>query len=131
MLEHKRRQVSNLSTGQIQRVLVARALAAEPRLLLMDEPTASVDSTHRDSIFEVLRELNETISIVLVSHDIGFISSHVKKIACLNKHLIYHGTKELTPDMVLAAYGCPIDIIAHGVPHRVFPPHVCYDEEES
>ena len=131
MLKFKKREVSKLSGGQIQRVFIARALATEPKLLLLDEPTASVDKMNQESIFELLRELNKTITIILVSHDVGFISSYVKKIACLNRFFIYHDSRELTPDMLEAAYECPIDIIAHGHPHRVLPHHRHPDDSEN
>jgi len=60
----------------------------------------------------------------MVSHDMSAISSHVKTVGCLNRRLFYHGEKQITPDMLELAYQCPIDLIAHGVPHRVFPKHV-------
>ena len=129
MLEYRDRQISKLSGGQLQRVLIARALATEPELLLLDEPTASVDEKMKDSIYSLLLELKKKgITIVLVSHDIGVISSYVEKVACLNKHLIYHGNGELSSDMIEAAYECPIDLIAHGLPHRVFEHRMPEDE---
>lgn len=115
--------IGQLSGGQLQRVLIARALAAEPRVLLLDEPTASVDTRIGRSVYELLRELSEQISIVLVSHDIGVISRYVKTIACLNVRLHYHHSRDLTAEMVEAAYGCPVDLVAHGHPHRVLPEH--------
>ncbi len=122
LLGQKDRQISNLSGGQQQRALIARALASEPNILLLDEPTASIDEKVQSSIYELLRELNEDggKTIVLVSHDIGVISSYVKKVACLNKYFIYHGSDELTPEMIEASYECPVDLVAHGHPHRVF-----------
>lgn len=131
MWSFKDRKISNLSGGQIQRVFIARALSAKPRLLLLDEPTASVDKKNQESIFELLKDLNKYVTIVLVSHDVGFISSYVKKIACLNRYLIYHEGKELTDEMMEAAYQCPVDIIAHGHPHRVLPYHKHPDDEEA
>ncbi|MFW6176353.1 MAG: metal ABC transporter ATP-binding protein [Thermoplasmatota archaeon] len=132
MYEYKDRQISNLSGGQQQRVLIARALATEPKILLLDEPTASIDEKIKSNIYDLLKKLNEekNITIILVSHDIGIISSYVKKIACLNKYFIYHGSDELTPDMVEASYECPVDIVAHGHPHRVFEHKMPSTEEE-
>jgi len=131
MLEYKDRQFSKLSGGQQQRVLIARALADRPKILLLDEPTASVDEQIRTNIYELLEELNreEGITIVLVSHDIGVISSHVEKVACLNKYLIYHGDDELTPEMLEESYGCPVDLIAHGHPHRVYEHRMPSEDE--
>jgi len=116
-------QIGLLSGGQLQRVLIARALATEPRILLLDEPTASVDTRIGQSVYGLLAGLSETLTVVLVSHDIGVISRYVKTIACLNVRLHYHHSRELTPEMVEAAYGCPVDLVAHGHPHRVLPSH--------
>lgn len=117
------RQIGELSGGERQRVLVARALASQPKILLLDEPTASVDEKFEADFYELLKDLNEEMTIILVSHDISAISRYVKNIACLNHSLHYQGEKELTPDIIDNLYGCPVDLIAHGVPHRVLEPH--------
>ena len=122
-------QIGRLSGGQLQRVLIARALASEPRILLLDEPTASVDTRMGRSVYELLERLSEQITIVLVSHDIGVISRYVKTVACLNVRLHYHHSREMTPEMVEAAYGCPVDLVAHGHPHRVLPSHGPGDQQ--
>ena len=117
------RQMGRLSGGERQRVLIARALVTDPEVLLLDEPTANVDSQFQSTIYEILSGLNERMTVCLVSHDIGVISSYVKKVACLNQRLFYHGEKELTEDILMETYRCPVDLIAHGVPHRVFKLH--------
>lgn len=119
----KERQIGRLSLGQLQRVLIARALVSNPRILLLDEPTASVDIQSKNKIYSLLKELNKNIPIVLVTHDIGIISSYIGKIACLNKELHYHGETELNENLLKHLYGCPVELIAHGVPHRVFAEH--------
>ncbi|MEL7563769.1 MAG: ABC transporter ATP-binding protein [Dehalobacterium sp.] len=121
------RQISELSGGEFQKMLIARALARNPRLLLLDEPTASVDASSRDQIFGLLSELNKNMTIILVTHDMLAISSQVNRLACLNRQLVYHGEPELTEKVVNNLYGCPVDLIAHGVPHRVLRDH----EEEK
>ncbi|AHM57028.1 ABC-type Mn/Zn transport systems, ATPase component MntB [Peptoclostridium acidaminophilum DSM 3953] len=130
--ELEKRQIGKLSGGQLQKVLLARALSANPDILLLDEPTASIDSTSRTDIYALLKELSKSRTIIIVSHDIGAVSSYVDTIACLNRKLFYHGDEQ-TPltDSLERVYGCHIDLIAHGVPHRVLNPHIDYEEDKN
>jgi zinc transport system ATP-binding protein len=96
----------------------------EPEILLLDEPTSNIDPGVSTSIYELLRQLNERVTILMISHDMNVISSYVKSVGCLNRWLFYHGGQELSPEMLEAAYQCPVDLIAHGVPHRVFAEHI-------
>lgn len=123
MFKHRNRHISMLSTGQLQRVLIARAIVKEPELLLLDEPMASLDPEMQISIYELLLELNKKMAVVFVTHDIGAISVYVEKIACLNRKLFYHGPKEGSLGKLEEAYRCPVEILAHGVPHRVLGRH--------
>ncbi len=134
------RRVSELSGGEFQRMLIARALASEPRILLLDEPTSGVDPVTRGKIYDLLTELNrDGMTIVMVTHDLLAVSSSVRRLACLCGTLVYHGEPELTEDVSHAMYGCPVDLIAHGVPHRVLRDHThgeghgchCFDGEDG
>lgn len=123
LYEIRDRQIGQLSRGQLQRVLIARALVVKSEIILLDEPTASVDVNSRSQIYDLLKKLNNELTIVVVTHDLAAISTYFDSIACLNKKLHYHGSKELKEDTVRKVYGCPVDLIAHGVPHRVLNLH--------
>lgn len=123
MLEFRDCSLAALSGGQRQRVYIARALASEPQILLLDEPTANVDSQIQQSVYDLLQELNQTLTLILISHDLAAVSRAVKTVGCLNRRLYYHGDRLLTPEMIERTYQCPVDLIAHGLPHRVFPEH--------
>jgi zinc transport system ATP-binding protein len=123
MWEQRHESVGKISGGQRQRVFIARALATDPELLFLDEPTASVDPEFETNLFDFLQELNEKVTIVVVTHDVGAISRTVKSMACVNKQLVFHGEGKITSEMLDMAYQCPVDIIAHGIPHRVFETH--------
>ena len=118
-----RAHISELSGGQLQRVLIARALVSDPDLLFLDEPTASIDAESREVLRQVLAEQNERIPIVVVTHDITSIAGAVRHVACVNRTLHYHGGGELTPELLEETYGCPVELFAHGVPHRVLREH--------
>ncbi len=115
--------VGSLSGGQLQRVLIARALIAEPALLILDEPTASIDAESRTQLRELLSELNRRIPIVMITHDMTAVAADVRSIACVNRRLYYHRAGELSSETISRVYGCPVDLLAHGVPHRVLGDH--------
>lgn len=119
----KKKAIGKLSGGQMQRVLLCRALINQPMLLILDEPSTFVDHKFEGELFAWLKELNDNMAILMVSHDIGTISSHIKTIACVNQHLHYHESNKITTEQ-LVHYNCPIQIITHGeVPHQVLAQH--------
>ncbi|GAB1535885.1 metal ABC transporter ATP-binding protein [Geovibrio sp. ADMFC3] len=97
--------VDNLSGGQKQRVFISRALAMEPKMLFLDEPTSSVDTKGQKDLFDRLRELNKTMTIVVVSHDLSIIPRYATSVACINNKLHFHSSPEVTPEMLRMAYG--------------------------
>ena len=123
MLDLRNRQIDELSGGQRQRVFIARALSVEPEILLLDEPTSSVDTRVQTNLYDLLGDLNMEITIVLVTHDLSVISSRVSRVACLNHRLIVHDEKQLSKEDLEETYLCPVELIAHGLPHRVFEEH--------
>ncbi len=123
MSSYRKTPIGDLSGGQMQRVFLCRAIISSPRLLILDEPTTYVDSNFEKEFYPILEELNKTMSIVMVSHDLGTICSYVKTIACVNRQLHYHHSNLITPEQ-LQSYHCPIELITHGkVPHRVLKEH--------
>jgi len=116
--------IGELSGGQMQRAYLGRAIISDPRLLILDEPNTFVDNKFEHDLYELLDELNQHMAILMVSHDVGTITSYVKTIACVNRNLHYHPSNVITQSQ-LSAYNCPIQLITHGeVPHTVLAEHL-------
>ncbi|MEM7027558.1 MAG: ABC transporter ATP-binding protein [Pseudomonadota bacterium] len=107
------RQLGSLSGGQLQRVLIARALVCKPEILILDEPTANIDLKSEENIFTLLKNYSEHMTIIVVSHDVAFISAYVDRVACLNKTLVCHDTASISGRMIEELYDEPIKMINH------------------
>ncbi len=117
------RPLGELSGGQLQRALLCRAVISDPKLLILDEPANFVDNKFENELYSLLRRLNERMAVVMVSHDLGTISSFVKSIVCVNRCVHRHDSNIITAEQ-LHNYNCPIQVISHGeVPHTVLEQH--------
>jgi zinc transport system ATP-binding protein len=103
-----------LSGGQRQRVLIARALCCHPDMLLLDEPTANVDSLVEARLFDELRLLGQRMTVVLVSHDVGFVTSLVQRVICVNRQAVAHPAAQLTAELIREMYGGDVSVVRHG-----------------
>ena len=129
MAAYADKRIGELSGGQRQRVFIARALVTQPKLLLLDEPTASIDTRGQAEFYTLLKELNSEITIMVVSHDLLVISRFLTSVACVNQDLHFHHQAEITGEMLETMYPCteddvcPVELVAHGLPHRVLKNH--------
>ena len=105
--------IDSLSGGQLQRALIARALASRPDILILDEPTANIDVRAEEDIFGLLKQYNDHMTIIVVSHDIGFISGYVDRVACLNQTMLCHTTSKISGKTIEELYGAPVRMIQH------------------
>lgn len=102
-----------LSGGQRQRVLIARALASEPQMLFLDEPTANVDMVVETELFELLHEMSKTITVIVVSHDLGFVSQYVQSVVCVNRRVLVHPTATVTGEVIRDLYLSDVCMVRH------------------
>jgi zinc transport system ATP-binding protein len=124
-----KKRMSELSGGQRQRSLIARALVSAPKILFLDEPAANIDPDGQELLYDILYKLNTGtatcagMTVVMVSHDLLAVSRRVRSVACVSRSVHYHSGSHLTPEMLTSLYNCPVEFIAHGVPHRVLGKH--------
>ena len=123
MLRYRKNAFGELSGGQRQRVLIARALASSPEMLLFDEPTANVDTSAGEHLYQILDRLNKTMTILVVSHDIGFVNHHISSVVCVNHRVQVHPTSELAGQDIIDLYGNDMALIRHD--------HRCSEEGHS
>ena len=117
------RPFNSLSGGQRQRILIARALACEPEILLLDEPTANVDPGVEVQFFEILKALANRVTVLTVSHDLGFVSQMVSRVFCVNRQVKIHPTSALTGEIIREMYGGDVRMIRHD--------HCCSEQGHS
>lgn len=121
--ELKNRAIGELSGGQLQRVMLCRAIISDPKILILDEPANFVDNRFENELYNILQQLSSKMTILMVSHDLGTISSVVRSIVCVNGHVHRHDSNIITAEQ-LRNYDCPIQIISHGnIPHTVLGEH--------
>lgn len=116
------RPISDLSGGEQQRVFIARALAVDPRLLVLDEPTISLDACSQDEVYDLVKRLKDELqlTVIMVSHDIGAVASHVDDIVCLNRRVHVHSPPPIGRIALENTFGCAVEYLFHGeIPHRV------------
>ncbi|MCK9223820.1 MAG: ABC transporter ATP-binding protein [Candidatus Muirbacterium halophilum] len=109
------KQISELSGGQRQRVFIGRALTGKPELLLLDEPTSSIDTEGQTKIYKILKELNKKITIIVVSHDLNVIVKYANSISVVNKTACYHNKPVLTKEIMDVYYQCPFEILTQSI----------------
>lgn len=109
----ERRPFADLSGGQRQRVLIARALVSNPELLILDEPTANIDSAAGRRLRDILERLKGTMTILLITHDLGFVSELVDKVLCVNVRVRIHPTHEVTTELIEELFGSNVRMVDH------------------
>ncbi len=123
IVELATRPIGEVSGGQLQRALLCRAIISEPKFLILDEPTNFVDNSFEQEFYAMVEELSKNMAVMIVSHDLGTITSVVKSIVCVNRTVHRHDSNILTEEQ-LRNYNCPIQIVSHGhIPHTILEHH--------
>lgn len=117
MLGFVRRPFSALSGGERRRVLIARALACRPEILMLDEPTANLDIQVEEQLYDLLRELNRRLTVIMVSHDVAYVSKYVQTAICVNRTVHTHSGAEITHEVIRNLFGREIRLVPHEHDH--------------
>lgn len=118
------RPIGALSGGQLQRVLLGRAIVSNPEVIVLDEPNTYIDQRFQEQMYKILGTLNHECAVVIVSHDIGSVMQNVQNVACVNHTLHYHAAEDVSEHEIEHYFGCPLELVGHGdIPHRVLKSH--------
>jgi len=123
LFEKRNDNINSLSGGEVQRLLISRALVSDPAVLLLDEPTTSIDQPSQSTLVDLLNDLHNEMTIVIVTHDPTPFAGIYKHVACVNRSLHYHNRGELEAGHLEDVYGCPVELLGHGIPHILLDRH--------
>ncbi|MEN6465805.1 MAG: ABC transporter ATP-binding protein [Syntrophaceae bacterium] len=123
LVEKRNENINSLSGGEVQRLLISRALVSDPAVLLLDEPTTSIDQPSQSTLVDLLNDLHRDMTIVIVTHDPTPFAGIYKHVACVNRSLHYHNRGELEAGHLEDVYGCPVELLGHGIPHVLLNRH--------
>jgi len=123
LLDKKDKSINSLSGGEVQRLLISRALVSDPLVLLLDEPTTSIDLPSQATLLDLLDEFRGQMTILIVTHDPTPFAGIYNHVACVNHDLHYHNRGEMEAGHLEQVYGCPVELLGHGIPHTLLDRH--------